>query len=65
MRRWLRRLRHRLAHRLGWNRGNPETWWSGGRLFVAFHCYGCGRFLHAEDITDRVSLGARSDGGDG
>jgi hypothetical protein len=38
------RLRHWLAHRLGWNQGHVETFWTiaDHRLKVCFRCDGCG-----------------------
>lgn len=36
------RIRHRIAHWLGWNCGRVETWWAGDRLMVGFRCE-CGK----------------------
>jgi hypothetical protein len=39
-------IKHRLAHRLGWNEGNVETWLERhDRLMVAFRCDGCHRLF--------------------
>jgi hypothetical protein len=53
-----RRLRHRLAHLLGWNTGRVVTWWEprvrwfeevpeDAVLMVGFACDTCGEVSHA------------------
>jgi len=39
----LRKITHRVAHLLGWNYGDIETWWTGEKLMVGFRCDGCGK----------------------
>jgi hypothetical protein len=34
----LSRIKHRLAHAIGWNLGRVETWWEGEELMVGFRC---------------------------
>jgi hypothetical protein len=46
---WLRNLRHRLAHKLGWTYGEVETWWTKTeipRLMVGWRCYHCHQLFH-------------------
>lgn len=37
----LRKLWHRIEHRMGWNTGRVEVWWADGELMVGFACDGC------------------------
>lgn len=39
---------HRIAHWLGWNYGNVETFWQGERLMVGFRC-SCGELSGVEE----------------
>lgn len=41
-------LKHKLAHFLGWNKGNVETWICENALYVGFRCSGCGKLLSVE-----------------
>jgi hypothetical protein len=46
------KIRHWLAHRLGWNYGNPESFWRDGRLWMGFRCAGCSQRTGEHDIDD-------------
>lgn len=48
-----RRLRHSLAHRLGWQLGHVVSGWSGGALWVGFQCDQCGEVTCAH-ISESV-----------
>jgi hypothetical protein len=45
------RLRHLIAHLLGWNLGKIEDWSEGGRHYIGFRCIGCGELRNAFEIT--------------
>jgi hypothetical protein len=49
VKRGVRGVFHRLAHVVGLNCGNVETWWEGSgedrRLMVGHRCAGCGRLF--------------------
>ena len=46
----MRRLRHRLAHLLGWYQGEVVTWLLNDELMVSFRCLACGRVSRAEKV---------------
>jgi hypothetical protein len=48
-------IRHWLAHRLGWNEGDIETHWAGGRLLVWFRCAGCGKVSGIHKAPDWIT----------
>ena len=54
----MRRVLHRLAHFLGTNTGNVETWWEPnpctGRLMVGFRCDGCGELRGVHEAPRHV-----------
>lgn len=49
----LARLRHALAHWLGWDRGTAALWWDGDRLLAGSRC-ACGRVRRATDTGLRL-----------
>jgi hypothetical protein len=54
----MQRMRHRLAHWLGWYTGNVETWWEPdpctGKLMVGFRCDGCGELRGVDEVPPHV-----------
>lgn len=44
----VRRIRHRIAHWLGWNGGSGVSGIHGNAVWVGFRCAGCGRVSHYE-----------------
>jgi hypothetical protein len=51
----VRRLLHRLAHRLGWNDGTLYLLRHDGRYYLAFRC-GCGEVTHAREVNVAEAL---------
>lgn len=49
-------IKHWLAHKLGWNLGKVETFWSSGRLMVCFRCSGCNRVSDVHATTVRAAM---------
>lgn len=43
----LREARHRLAHRLHWQRGYVVSGWSDDALWIGFRCDACGKVTGA------------------
>lgn len=53
----MRRLIHWFAHRLGWNGGRVETWFTNDRrLMVGFRCSGCGKVSGIEEVDEEALM---------
>jgi hypothetical protein len=50
----IRRLRHSLAHRLGWAQGHVVSAWNGDALWIDHQCATCGRVSGAHIADWRV-----------
>ena len=40
---------HWIAHKMGTNTGQVETWWQDKRLMIGFRCDGCGSIEHVHE----------------
>ena len=49
------KLIHKIAHWLGWNKGNPESHWEGKKLIMCFRC-SCGRLEDCFDATNLTKI---------
>lgn len=49
----LTKIRHALAHVLGWNGGRVEAWYVNDALMVGFRCSGCGVLQHVAPAVSR------------
>lgn len=57
----IRRMRHWLAHRLGWNGGRVVSWTDRhGAVWVAFRCSGCGSYFGAHIVLPAAPSAARA-----
>lgn len=55
----MRKIMHRVAHRLGWFSGKVETWWEPdcctGRLVVGFRCDECGELTGVHEAPPYIA----------
>lgn len=45
--RYIRKIRHQIAHLFGLNYGHVESWYKEETLMIGFRCTGCGKLLDA------------------
>jgi hypothetical protein len=43
----MKKIIHKIAHLLGLNEGQPESFYIGNALYTGFRCYGCGKINDA------------------
>lgn len=52
----MKRMKHMVAHWLGWNRGWPYAFYRDGVLMVGFFCDGCGELSGVHEAVKEAIL---------
>lgn len=52
----MRRLKHKIAHWLGRNRGATEVWWHNDVRTEGFRCKGCGELTGVRPVPRKAMV---------
>lgn len=50
----MKRLIHKIAHKLGWYSGYADSHWKGEDLIMCFRCGTCGKLSSCEKVPDHI-----------